>query len=105
MPRTAPIGFALAFLMGALSWFAAIACGPAEVRACGDFVDVLRACTDRNAEPSSGGEDEDYGPCEAVAPECAAFFECAAEQPCDDELGYFTISIDTCEPPEGTRCL
>ncbi|HGG56721.1 MAG TPA: hypothetical protein ENK31_02865 [Nannocystis exedens] len=99
------IGFALAFLLGAFSWFAALACSPAEVRACSDFVDVLRACTDRNASPSGGGEDEDYGPCEAVDPECTAFFECATQQACNDELGYFTISIDSCEAPEGIRCL
>jgi hypothetical protein len=97
--RPAPIGFALAFLMGALS------CAPPEVRACEDFVDALRACTDRNGEASGPGEDDDYAVCEAVDPACESFFECAAAKPCADDLGFYTISTEGCEPPEGVRCL
>ncbi len=100
MLRTsAPIGFALAFLLGALS------CSPPEVRACEDFVDVLHACTDRNGDPSGPGEEDDYAVCEGTSPECEAFFECAATQPCADGPGFFTISTEACSPPEGVRCL
>jgi len=106
MRRPTPRGFAkvqlcwiAAFLLGGFS------CGPPEVRACHEFVDALRACTDRNAPASGLGEEDEHAACESADPACESFYECATAEPCTDEDGFFTISIAACEPPEGVRCL
>lgn len=83
-------------------------CKAPEVRACEDFVDVLRECTDKNGGASSEGESEDeYETCESVDPECEAFFECAAKRPCTDDnaINAYTIDVSGCEMPEGVICL
>ncbi|MEZ4381609.1 MAG: hypothetical protein R3A79_09685 [Nannocystaceae bacterium] len=111
MPRrNAPTG-SRSLLLGALLvgascvWLSA--CKTPEVRACEDFVDVLRECTDRNGSASGEGEDEDYAVCEDVHPDCEAFFDCAAEQPCSDDnsISAYTIDVSACEVPEGVFCL
>ena len=87
---------------------AAPACKAPEVRACEDFVDVLRECTDKNGGASSEGElDGEYEACESVDPECEAFFECAAKQPCSNNnaINAYTIDVSGCEMPEGVICL
>jgi len=83
----------------------ALSCKPPEVRACLDFLEVLDACTDRNASASGDGEgNEDV--CEDVNPACEGFFSCAAASPCvkDPSGTFYTLDLSGCSLPEGVTC-
>ncbi|MEZ4453627.1 MAG: hypothetical protein R3B09_29500 [Nannocystaceae bacterium] len=98
MIRAAPVGFAFALLMGALS------CKAPEIEACDDFLSALRACTDQNALPSGPGEEKDG--CTAVDPACEAYLRCGASAPCEAAEGetFVTLDLSGCAPPEGIDC-
>ncbi|MCA9636074.1 MAG: hypothetical protein KC420_08595 [Myxococcales bacterium] len=85
----------------------ASSCTPPEVKACEEFVDALRECTDRNGGATGSAEGDGHEACEDVDTACESFFECAASRPCaKDPVGdFWKIDTSGCMMPEGVNCV